>query len=152
MFNLLGGTNTRLEDNGTAGDNLFQLRDTNASPGFDTTVFASPTGSLTINGTATDNVTVDIVDSLGTIGLTINGNLTTFVSLGATTTLASVTTDATGTTALDNGGITTTGAQTYNDAVTLGAVTTLTSTGTGAIAFNSTVNGAQTLTARLAAR
>src|SRR5205085_10248370 len=39
--------------------------------------------------------------------------------------------------------ITTSGAQTYNDAVTLGAATTLTGVGN---TFNSTVNGAQALT------
>ena len=40
--------------------------------------------------------------------------------------------------------MTTTGAQTYNDAVTLGAATTLlTSTGAGNITFSGTVNGAR---------
>ena len=44
----------------------------------------------------------------------------------------------------------TTGAQTYNDAVTLGAATTLTSTGSGALTLGSTVNGAQSLTVNTA--
>jgi len=48
-------------------------------------------------------------------------------TVGAATALASLTTDAGGTTSL-GGNVTTTGAQTYNDAVSLGADTTLTST------------------------
>ena len=62
------------------------------------------------------------------------------------TPLTSLTTNAGGTTALNGGTVTTTGAQTYNDAVTLGADTTLTSTGGGALTLGSTVNGAQNLT------
>src|SRR4029079_5531453 len=42
--------------------------------------------------------------------------------------------------------ITTSGAQTYNDAVTLGAATVLTATSSGAVTFNSTVDGAFGLT------
>ena len=61
-----------------------------------------------------------------------------------------LTTNAGGTTALNGGTVTTTGAQTYNDAVTLGAATTLTSTGSGALTLGSTVNGAQSLTVNTA--
>ena len=52
-------------------------------------------------------------------------------AVGGCTALTSVTTDAPGSTALNGGIVTTTGAQTYNDAVTLGANTTATSTGSG---------------------
>ncbi|MFZ4859328.1 MAG: filamentous hemagglutinin N-terminal domain-containing protein [Desulfuromonadaceae bacterium] len=57
--------------------------------------------------------------------------------------LSSLTTDAGGTTVLNGGAITTTGAQTYNDAVTLGAAATLTGVGNR---FVDTVNGAHALT------
>ena len=50
--------------------------------------------------------------------------------------LSSLVTDAAGTTALNGASITTTGAQTFNDAVTLGADTTLTGVG---ITLGSTV-------------
>ncbi len=142
VFNLPGNTATALEDDGTTSNATSQLRDTDGSPGFDTTTFSPPNNSLTINGTATDNVTVNPVDGLGAVALVINANLTTFQSLGATAALASLTTDATGTTTINSGSITTTGAQTYNDAVTLGADTAFTSTGNGSITFASTVNAA----------
>jgi hypothetical protein len=146
VFNLPGGTDTILEDDGTAGNSTSQLRDQQAVPGFDTTVFAHPTAALTIDGGASDNLTVNLTDSLGAIALAINvGGTTTFTSFGAPE-LASVTTDAAGTTAINGGAVTTTGAQTYNDAVTLGAITTLTSTGSGNISLASTLNGAFGLT------
>jgi hypothetical protein len=62
--------------------------------------------------------------------------------VGGTTALTSLTTNAGGTTAINGGAVTTTGAQTYNDAVTLGVATTLTGVGN---TFASTLNGAQTL-------
>jgi trimeric autotransporter adhesin len=71
------------------------------------------------------------VDSSGVNrALTINSNAaTTFGgALGNTLALTSLTTNATGTTAINGGAVTTTGAQTYNDNVTLGAPTTLTTT------------------------
>jgi hypothetical protein len=86
---------------------------------------------------------------------TVNGNFAlTANSMGTTTfggavgggaALATLTTNAGGTTAINGGAISTMGAQTYNDAVTLGAGTTLTSTGSGNVTLASTVNGAQTL-------
>lgn len=63
-------------------------------------------------------------------------------AVGGTNALASLTTDAGGTTAVNGGAVTTTGAQTYNDAVTLGAATTFTSTASGNVTFNSTLNSA----------
>src|SRR5262249_14183037 len=60
--------------------------------------------------------------------------------------LASLTTDAAGTTAINGGGVTTTGNQTYNDPVTLGADAVLTTTAGGNVTFNSTLNGARNLT------
>ncbi|MBS0267235.1 MAG: hypothetical protein JSS02_35250, partial [Planctomycetes bacterium] len=84
----------------------------------------------------------------GTFDLTINTKgITTFGgAVGGTDTLKSITTDANGTTEINGGAITTTGAQTFNDAVTLGNTptptpsTTLTSTGNGNIAFGKTLD------------
>src|SRR2546430_7178175 len=67
--------------------------------------------------------------------------------------LASVTTDAAGSTAINGGSVATTGTQTYNDDVTLGAGTTLSSSGAGAagnITLANTANGEQTLTVKTA--
>ena len=62
---------------------------------------------------------------LGAFALVLNtAGTTTFgaaVGGGGPNLLASLTTDAPGSTALNGGSVTTAGAQTYNDAVTLGA-------------------------------
>ena len=99
--------------------------------------------SSTGNGAITLGSTVD-----GAQSLTVNtGGATTFAGIvGGTTPLTTITTDAPGSTALNGGFITTTGAQTFNDAVTLGTNTRL-HAGAGSITFGSTVNGAQSLTA-----
>jgi hypothetical protein len=73
--------------------------------------------------------------------LIINDSGTTTLggALGSATAgdkLSSITTDAAGTTAINGGSITTTGTQTFNDAVTLGNDTTLTGVG---ITLSSTV-------------
>ena len=70
--------------------------------------------------------------------------------MSGVTPLTTLTTNAGGTRALNGGTVTTTGAQTYNDAVTLGADTTFTSTGSGAMTLGSTVDGAQSLTVNTA--
>ncbi len=80
--------------------------------------------------TSTSNGAIDFVSTVdGAQALTVNtGGLTTFGgTVGSTTALTSLTTDAAGTTTLD-GNVSTTGAQTYNDAVTLGNNGTLTGT------------------------
>jgi len=84
----------------------------------------------------------------GAFPLTLNcSGSTTFASaVGGTTPLASLTTDAAGSTAINGGGVTTTGAQGYGDPVSLGASATFTSTGSGAITFGNTLNGAFALT------
>ena len=78
--------------------------------------------------------------TVNTTGATVFGG-----PVGGSAALSSLTTNVGGTTAINGGAVTTTGAQSYNDAVTLGAATTLTSTGSGNIAFASTLDGAQTL-------
>ncbi len=81
----------------------------------------------------------------GAKSLVVNtGGITTFGGIvGGTTALTSITTDAPGTTAINGTAITTSAAQTYNDAVTLGANDVLTGVN---VTFASTINGARSLT------
>src|SRR5439155_9253995 len=81
----------------------------------------------------------------GAFALTVNDSGTTAFNgvVGGTTALTSLTTNAGGTTAINGGAVTTTGAQTYGDAVTFGANTILTGVGNS---FANTVNGAFALT------
>src|SRR5262249_21798360 len=84
----------------------------------------------------------------GAWSLTVNtSGITSFHdTVGGTTALTSLTTDVGGSTDLNAGNGTTSGAQTYNDAVILTANSILASTGGGNIAFESTVDGAWSLT------
>ena len=66
--------------------------------------------------------------------------------MGGSTPLTSITTDVAGFTDINGAGITTTGAQTFNDPVFLGGNATLTSSGAGDITFGSTLNGGFGLT------
>ncbi|HEX3658963.1 MAG TPA: hypothetical protein VHV55_24430 [Pirellulales bacterium] len=104
-----------------------QTYNTNLTLGADTT-FNAGSSAISINGlNGAYNVTFD------SSGLTtLSGNL------GNSIALASVTTDAAGTTNL-NGDVTTSGNQTYNDPVSLWAFTTL-NAGSGNITFNNTVD------------
>ena len=81
----------------------------------------------------------------GAFSLTANttGTTTFGGAVGGSAILTSLVTDAGGSTAINGGGVTTTGAQTYGDAVTLGADTTLAGV---AITLASTVDGAKALT------
>jgi autotransporter-associated beta strand protein len=76
----------------------------------------------------------------GAFGLTVNtAGLTAFgAPIGATTALASLTTDAPGSTQVNGGGVRTSGAQAYGDPVSLGADATLSST-TGSVGSPATV-------------
>ncbi|HEY0862460.1 MAG TPA: filamentous hemagglutinin N-terminal domain-containing protein, partial [Lacunisphaera sp.] len=97
--------------------------------------FTDATGDINFNGTIDG-------DGNGPWALTANTQFNTLFAgvVGGTQALASVTTDAGGTTAINGGAVTTTGAQTYNDDVTIGtAAATLTTT-------NSTVDFAGTTT------
>ena len=71
-------------------------------------------------------------------------------AVGGVTALASLTTDAPGTTDLNGGVVNTIGTQTYNDPVLLTADTVLTSQFGGNITFASTVDGAFALTVNTA--
>src|SRR6056300_1708183 len=78
----------------------------------------------------------------GAYSLTVNttGNTTFTLAVGGTTALTTLTTNASGTTYINGGAITTSSTQTYGDAVVLGADTTLTTTDSD-ITFSSTVDG-----------
>ncbi|KAA0687842.1 filamentous hemagglutinin N-terminal domain-containing protein [Azospirillum brasilense] len=132
-------------------------------------IYTTGSGAFTANGAATlaGDTTVNGGSSVlfagtvdGAYALAVNNKSTTQFTgtVGGTTALASLTTDATGTSSLRS--VTTTGAQTYNDAVTLNgtytggtvtanAATTLagaTTVNAGTATFNGAVNGAQALT------
>ena len=107
-------------------------------------------GAQTYNGAVTLGANDTLISSGGgaiTLASTVDGAFALTVNTAGTTTfggavggiaaLASLTTDAPGTTALNGGSITTTGAQTYDDAATLGANDTLTGS---TIIFNNTVD------------
>jgi hypothetical protein len=104
------------------------------------------TGNIALNSGAGNILFGFTVD--GDHNLTTNSSgITTFSGIvGATKALKIITTNAGGTTVINTTGITTTGNQTYSDAVTLSANTTL-NAGTGNIVFGSTLNGAFSLIA-----
>lgn len=121
------------------------------------TATLTTTGDAVLAGSTTtlaSNLTIEAGAGSITFTGVVNGGFaliansttaTTFTStVGATTPLASLTTNAGGTTALNGGGATTvstTSAQSYGDPVTIGNHTVLLG-GAGNIAFDSTVNGA----------
>ena len=133
---LVGGTTalTSVTVNGTSAIN---------GGGTTTTGLQSYTGAVTL-GAATAltgstigfGSTVDGAQTLTTTGATTFGGL-----VGGTTALTSVTVN--GTSAINGGGVTTTGIQSYSDAITLGAMTTL-SVGTALTATS--IGGASGLT------
>ena len=112
----------------------------------------STTGSaVTFGGTTTLNAGLTVSTGAGNITFTgaVNGGqalvanstgATLFsTTVGATTPLASLTTNAGGTTTL-TGNVTTTGAQSYGEAVTLAATSTLATTNAN-ISFGNTISG-----------
>ena len=114
------------------------------------------TGAQTFNDAIAlaTNVTIDAVTSNitfadtinGGFGLTLNSTGTTSLqgAIGGTTALTTLTANAGGTTQL-GGDITTTGAQTFNDAIALTANVTA-DAGTANITFADTINGGFGLT------
>ena len=101
-------------------------------------------GSVTFNGT------VDTASGISAKSLTVNtSGVTTFgAAVGGTHALSSLSTDANtgGSVVLNGSSVTTTGAQTYGEAVSLGVDTTLTSRSAGSIRFANTLNGGYALT------
>jgi filamentous hemagglutinin family protein len=99
-------------------------------------------GAVTLGANTTltgAGITFDAeVDGAKTLAINDSGTTTFGGIVGGGTALASLTTDAAGTTAINTTAITTTGAQDYKEAVTLGGDTTLTGS---TITFGDTVNG-----------
>ncbi len=143
LVTVLAGANVQLGALTTAGGGISVTAGGTAD-------FISP---LTVSGpmvvTAPEGITFDqtLDGSSATADVTLNTTGVTRFSgaIGSQGGPHTLTTDAGGTTAINGGSVTTTGAQIYNDAVTLGAGTTFTSTGSGNVTFMNTVNGAQTL-------
>ncbi|KAI9881667.1 MAG: hypothetical protein M1823_006622, partial [Watsoniomyces obsoletus] len=99
--------------------------------------------------TSTDNEAIGLLSTVnGGFDLVVTtAGLTTFGGLvGGATALTSVLTNGGGTTAINGGGVITTGAQTYADAVTIGASAGLVSSGNAPILFGATVDGPGALT------
>lgn len=97
--------------------------------GADTTLTSTNNSVISFNGI---NPGISAGGSLnGPFALTINtgGATTFFTDVGSFSALASLTTDAGGTTSIQDGVVTTTGNQTYNDDVTTVGQTTLSATG-----------------------
>ena len=84
---------------------------------------------LTFNGT---------VDGAHALTLNDSGDTTFALAVGGTTPLTSLTTNAGGKTKINGGAVTTTGAQTYGDAVVLGMDTTLAAS---KVTFDTTLDG-----------
>ncbi|MCP4171520.1 MAG: hypothetical protein GY758_12185 [Fuerstiella sp.] len=100
------------------------------------------TGAVMIEGgdrtlTGSDLTFGSTLDGAQNLFLVVSGATTFSGAVGGTTALSSLTTDAGGTLAINGGGVSTTGGQTYNDAVTLGATTSLSGVG---LAFSSTID------------
>ena len=102
-----------------------------------TTVLNALAGAITFGSTLDGSNSLPVNLTVNTSGITTFGD-----GVGSSAALASLTTDAAGTTVLDGNHITTSGpgGQSFNDAVTLGN-NTLLDAGAGPIGFSSTVDG-----------
>jgi hypothetical protein len=104
------------------------------------------TGNATLASTGSGAIEFNsTVDGPGTLAVNTAGATRFNAAVGPTTVLGALSTEAPGTTELNGTSVTTSGNQSYSDAVTLGAAATLTSSGAGNIAFGGTLNGAQAL-------
>lgn len=144
-FTLPANAHALLKDNGGGTPELVS---TNAIPVFESTTFPLGTTSLTINGGGGDTITTDASFTGDFTGsLTINGTATDTVNLGALTLSDSgANLTITGQTIIVGGNVTTSGGQTYGDAVSLGAAVTLQATAGGDIEFQKTLDGGYDLT------
>jgi hypothetical protein len=140
--NLIGGSGADTFTGTGAGSLAGVLADGSGATTLGGTI--QTTGSQTYSGAVTLNAATVLTSAGGSsIGFanTLDGPFSLDVNTSGTTTfggivggtnaLAALTTNAGGTTAINGGSVTTTGAQTYGDAVLLGAATVLGSTGAG---------------------
>lgn len=143
VFNLpAGAVQASLEDDGTPGNNIVELVSGNGA--FESTTFAAPTNSLTINaGGGTDSITAN-ADFSGDFhaGLSIIGAAATdTVSLNSLNLTAGAgALSVTAKTINLGGNISTAGAQNYVGAVQLGADVALAASGAADISFSSTID------------
>lgn len=100
------------------------------------------TGDITVTSNGGDITFADTID--GAQNLIVNTSGTTVFDgiIGGNTAVASMTTDAPGSVTVNGGAVTTTGAQTYNEALNLGADTVITGSD---VTFAGSVDGAQAL-------
>ena len=133
-------------DDVTIGSANAVLTTANSSVTFDKSVtlnndltILSGTGGVTVTGA---------VDGPSNLNLSNSGLTTITSTVGHTTNLLSVRIGAgtAGSTVINGGEVSTSGDQTYNNAVTIATDTKLTSTGSGSITVASTLNGSHALT------
>ncbi|MBN73504.1 MAG: hypothetical protein CME32_29975 [Gimesia sp.] len=117
----------------TSGNQIFN---DDVELGANTVLTSTGSGAITFNQRLNGTYTLELKTDGDT---TFNG------TVGDTNELASLTTDANGTTFINGGSIATEGGQLFNDAVLLGANTVLSSSASGSVNFKSTLNGAHTL-------
>lgn len=117
----------------TSGNQIFN---DDVELGANTVLTSTGSGAITFN---------QRLNGTHTLELNTDGDTTFNGTVGDTNELASLTTDANGTTFINGGSIATEGGQLFNDAVLLGANTVLSSSASGSINFKSTLNGAHTL-------
>ncbi|MEQ8854305.1 LamG-like jellyroll fold domain-containing protein [Gimesia sp.] len=117
----------------TTGNQIFN---DDVELGANTSLTSTGSGAITFNQRLNGTFSLE---------LNTNGDTTFNGTVGDTNELASLTTDANGTTFINGASIATEGGQLFNDAVLLGANTVLSSSASGSINFKSTLNGAHTL-------
>ncbi|QDU03465.1 Extracellular serine protease precursor [Gimesia chilikensis] len=117
----------------TSGNQIFN---DDVELGANTVLTSTGSGAITFN---------QRVNGTFTLELNTDGDTTFDGTVGDTNELASLTTDANGTTFINGGSIATEGGQLFNDAILLGANTVLSSSASGSVNFKSTLNGAHTL-------
>ncbi len=117
----------------TSGNQIFN---DDVELGANTILTSTGSGAITFN---------QRLNGTHTLELNTDGDTTFNGTVGDTNELASLTTDANGTTFINGGSIATEGGQLFNDAVLLGANTVLSSSASGSVNFKSTLNGAHAL-------
>ena len=121
---------------GSINSTLAQSYNGPVTLGANTTLSSSNAGAITF---------VDTLNGAFDLAINTTGNTVFNGAVGASTPLTRLQTNAGGHVMLNAPTITTTGAQTYNEAVTLGMNTLLTSTGAAAISFMQAIDGAHDL-------
>jgi hypothetical protein len=107
-----------------------------ATLGAATTLTSTGSGAITFGNT---------LNGAQTLAINTSGVTTFQAAVGNTTALSSITTNAGGTLVMNGGSVTTTGTQTYGEAITLGANTTL-DAGSADVTLNSSIDGTYGLT------